>query len=212
MTHGEQRLWLIQQLLNERNDAAGVQIPEDEQGQKDLLRGLMNIRMPDPIDAEFLRIQDEYLTEENLAEGVVKIEDLTPIKADNRLYIWQGDMSRLAVDAVTLPANSGFTGCYQYLHNCLDNILGSKAGIELRLFTIYYPYGRSYRSGSADQRKRTAAGFLLQIYHGTGGSERYQDSRIVLYFHRCIHVSESAGGRDCCRNCSEISGGNQQSD
>ena len=89
MTHGEQRLWLIQQLLNERNDAAGVQIPEDEQGQKDLLRGLMNIRMPDPIDAEFLRIQDEYLTEENLAEGVVKIEDLTPIKADNRLYIWQ---------------------------------------------------------------------------------------------------------------------------
>ena len=135
MTHGEQRLWLIQQLLNERNDAAGVQIPEDEQGQKDLLRGLMNIRMPDPIDAEFLRIQDEYLTEENLAEGVVKIEDLTPVKADNRLYIWQGDMSRLAVDAVTLPANSGFTGCYQYLHNCLDNILGSKAGIELRLFT-----------------------------------------------------------------------------
>ena len=225
MTHREQRLWLIQQLLNERNDAAGVQIPEDEQGQKDLLRGLMNIRMPDPIDDEFLRIQDEYLTEENLAEGVVKIEDLTPVKADNRLYIWQGDMSRLAVDAVTLPANSGFTGCYQYLHNCLDNILGSKAGIELRLFTnsiitkqgypepqIYYPYGRSYRSGSADQRKRTAAGFLLQIYPGTGGSERYQDSRIVLYFHRCIHVSESAGGRDCCRNCSEISGGNWQPD
>ena len=44
-------------------------------------------------------------------------------------------MSRLAVDAVTLPANSGFTGCYQWLHSCLDNILGSKAGIELRLFT-----------------------------------------------------------------------------
>ena len=111
MTHGEQRLWLIRQLLNERKDAAGVEIPEDEQEQKNLLRGLMNIRMPDPIDDEFLRIQDEYLTEENLAEGVVKIEDLTPVKADERLYIWQGDMSRLAVDAVPLPANSGFTGC-----------------------------------------------------------------------------------------------------
>lgn len=135
MTHGEQRLWLIRQLLNERKDAAGVEIPEDEQEQKDLLRGLMNIRMPDPIDDEFLKIQDEYLTEENLSEGVVKIEDLTPIKADDRIYIWQGDMSRLAVDAVTLPANSGFSGCYVYLHNCLDNILGSKAGIELRLLT-----------------------------------------------------------------------------
>ncbi|MBQ7991533.1 MAG: protein-ADP-ribose hydrolase, partial [Solobacterium sp.] len=135
MTHGEQRLWLIQRLLSERNDASGVKIPSDVQGQKDLLRGLMNIRMPDPIDDEFLKIQDEYLREENLADGVVKIEDLTPVKADERIYIWQGDMSRLAVDAVTLPANSGFTGCYVYLHNCLDNILGSKAGIELRLFT-----------------------------------------------------------------------------
>ncbi|MBQ9032896.1 MAG: protein-ADP-ribose hydrolase [Parasporobacterium sp.] len=135
MTQEEKRIWLIRRLLAERKDAAGVEIPEDIQGQKDLLRGLMNIRMPDPIDDEFLKIQDEYLTEENLAEGVVKIEDLTPIKADERLYIWQGDMSRLAIDAVTLPANSGFTGCYQWLHSCLDNILGSKAGIELRLFT-----------------------------------------------------------------------------
>jgi O-acetyl-ADP-ribose deacetylase (regulator of RNase III) len=135
MTHGEQRVWLIKYLLNERTDAADVEIPGDEQGQKDLLRGLMNIRMPDPISDKFLKIQDEYLTAENLSEGVVRIEDLTPIKADNRIYIWQGDMSRLAIDAVTLPANSGFTGCYQWLHSCLDNILGSKAGVELRLYT-----------------------------------------------------------------------------
>jgi hypothetical protein len=135
MTHEEQRIWLIRKLLSERKDAAGIEIPEDVQEQKDLLRGLMNIRMPDPIDDEFLEIQDEYLTEENLAEGVVSIEDLTPVMADERLYLWQGDMSRLAVDAVTLPANSGFTGCYQWLHSCLDNILGSKAGIELRLLT-----------------------------------------------------------------------------
>jgi len=120
MTHEEQRIWLIEQLLAERSDASDVEIPSDEQGQKDLLRGLMNIRMPDPIDDEFLKIQDEYLTEENLAEGVVRIEDLSPVKADDRLYIWQGDMSRLAVDAVVNPANSGFTGCYQWLHSCLD--------------------------------------------------------------------------------------------
>lgn len=135
MTHTEQRLWLIQRLLDERDDVADIKIPKNEQGQKDLLRGLMNIRMPEPIDDDFLRIQDEYLTEENLSEGVVKIDDLTPIKADERIYIWQGDMSKLAIDAVTLPANSGFSGCYVWLHNCLDNILGSKAGIGLRLCT-----------------------------------------------------------------------------
>lgn len=135
MNQEERRSYLIKYLLNENPAYKNITIPESVDEQRQLLRGLMNIRMPNPIDDEFLRIQDEYLTEENLAEGVVKIEDLTPVKADERLYIWQGDMSRLAVDAVTLPANSGFTGCYQYLHNCLDNILGSKAGIELRLLT-----------------------------------------------------------------------------
>ena len=58
MTHEEQRVWLIKRLLSERKDAAGVEIPKDKQGQKDLLRGLMNIRMPDPIDDGFLKIQD----------------------------------------------------------------------------------------------------------------------------------------------------------
>lgn len=133
MTHEEQRIWLIKQLLAEKNDVGDAEIPEDEQEQKDMLRGLMNIRMPDPISEEFLKIQDEYLTAENQAAGIVTIDDLKPVKSDDRIYIWQGDMSRLAIDAVTLPANSGFTGCYQWLHSCLDNILGSKAGVELRL-------------------------------------------------------------------------------
>lgn len=133
MTHSEQRVWLIRQLLDERSDAEGVQIPAGEQEQKDLLRGLMNIRMPEPVSEEFLKIQDEYLTAENQASGVVKLEDLTPVASDERIYLWQGDMSRLGIDAVTNPANSGFTGCYQWLHSCLDNILGSRAGIELRL-------------------------------------------------------------------------------
>ena len=133
MTHAEQRIWLIEQLLAERSDAADVKVPSDEKGQKDLLRGLMNIRMPEPISDEFLKVQDEYLTAENEADGIVRIEDLEPFGADERICLWQGDMTRLAVDAVVNPANSGFTGCYQWLHSCLDNILGSKAGIELRL-------------------------------------------------------------------------------
>ena len=134
MTHEEQRIWLIEQLLAERSDASDVKIPADEQEQKNLLRGLMNIRMPEPISDEFLSVQDEYLTAENRAEGEVRLEDLSPVESDERIYLWQGDMSRLAVDAVLNPANSGCTGCYQWLHSCLDNMLGSKAGIELRLY------------------------------------------------------------------------------
>ena len=133
MTHEEQRIWLIEQLLEERPDVSDIKIPSDKQEQKDLLRGLMNIRMPEPISDEFLKVQDEYLTAENEYDGIVRIEDLEPLSSDERIYLWQGDMSRLALDAVVNPANSGFTGCYQWLHSCLDNILGSKAGIELRL-------------------------------------------------------------------------------
>ena len=99
MTHEEQRVWLIEQLLAERSDASDVKIPADEQEQKNLLRGLMNIRMPEPISDEFLRVQDEYLTAENRAEGEVRFEDLSPVESDERIYLWQGDMSRLAVDA-----------------------------------------------------------------------------------------------------------------
>ena len=72
MTHEEQRIWLIEQLLAERSDVSDVKIPSEEQEQKDLLRGLMNIRMPEPISDEFLRVQDEYLTAENQAAGIVK--------------------------------------------------------------------------------------------------------------------------------------------
>ena len=53
MTHEEQRIWLIEQLLAERSDASDVKVPSDEKEQKDLLRGLMNIRMPDPVSEGF---------------------------------------------------------------------------------------------------------------------------------------------------------------
>ena len=91
MTHEEQRIWLIEQLLAERSDASDVKIPADEQEQKNLLRGLMNIRMPEPVSDEFLRVQDEYLTAENKAEGEVRLEDLSPVESDERIYLWQGE-------------------------------------------------------------------------------------------------------------------------
>ena len=71
MKHSERRIWLIQQLLNENPEYKRYQLPKDEQGQKDLLRALMNVRMPDPIDDEFLRIQDDYLREETNRKGIV---------------------------------------------------------------------------------------------------------------------------------------------
>lgn len=133
MNHDEQRVWLIQQLLDEKPKYRDYRIPEDTQEQKNLLRALMNVRMPEPISEEILQVQDEYLTEENRRAGVTELKDLQPIPSDSRIYLWQGDMTTLRVDAITNPANSGMLGCFLPLHSCADNIIGSKAGIRLRL-------------------------------------------------------------------------------
>ena len=133
MTHEEQRLWLIHQLLAEDRQYRDIRIPDDEQGQKDLLRALMNVRLPEPISEEILAVQDAYLSEENTRAGITDLNSLKPVHSDPRIYLWQGDITTLSVDAIVNAANSGMTGCYQPLHGCIDNIIGSKAGIRLRL-------------------------------------------------------------------------------
>lgn len=133
MKHEEQRKWLIQHLLDEDIHYRQYSIPADEQEQKDLLRSLMNVRMPKAISKEFLTIQDEYLTEENAQGMITDLADLTPTTQDERIYLWQGDITALKVDAIVNAANSQMCGCFRPMHNCVDNIIHSKAGIELRL-------------------------------------------------------------------------------
>ena len=132
MTQEERRIYLIRALQKEMPEYAGYQIPEDEQGQRDLLRALFNVRLPGPASEEFLKIQDEYLQERAEEKGITDIHDLKPVPDDERLYLWQGDITTLKCDAIINAANSQMTGCYRPLHNCEDNIVGSFSGIELR--------------------------------------------------------------------------------
>ena len=68
MTQEQRRIYLIKVLLSEHKEYSGIDIPDDAEGQKHLLRSLMNVRMPDKISEEFLRVQDEYLKEEIIAQ------------------------------------------------------------------------------------------------------------------------------------------------
>lgn len=133
MNQSEKRLWLINYLLGENYHYKNTPIPTDSSEQKDMLRALMNVRMPMPVTEEFLEIQDSYLQTENASVGYVSIEDMSPCKRDDRIYIWQGDITRLTVDAIVNAANSQMLGCFQPLHSCIDNIIHSKAGVQLRL-------------------------------------------------------------------------------
>ena len=127
MKQAERREYLIQYLLGESRDYRGVQVPTDEGGQRQLLRGLMNVRMPGEIGDDFLKVQNEYLQE----KGLVTLDEIT-FNAEG-IAVWKGDITRLSADAIVNAANSGMTGCYVPNHTCIDNCIHTFAGVQLRL-------------------------------------------------------------------------------
>lgn len=128
MTQDERRVYLINYLLAERGET--VDIPSDEYNQKRLLRSLFNVRMPAPIDEDFLRVQDEYLQEEAARKGITDIADLEPVQKG--IYLWQGDITTLKCGAIVNAANSQMLGCFNPCHGCIDNAIHTYAGVQLR--------------------------------------------------------------------------------
>lgn len=105
-------------------------VPDDETSQRKLLRALMNVRPPAPLDENFLKLQDELLSAEVSERGIVKLEDIPNVAP--KIKIWRGDITRLEVDAIVNAANSKLLGCFVPLHGCIDNAIHSAAGLQLR--------------------------------------------------------------------------------
>ena len=131
MNQSERLLFLIRSLLKENPEYRDMGIPADANSQRQLLRGLLNIRAPRRSSPDFLQIQDEYLQKETAAKGNTDVADLTPLQPG--LYLWQGDITTLKCDAIVNAANSGMTGCYCPNHGCIDNAIHTYAGVQLRL-------------------------------------------------------------------------------
>ena len=131
MNQSERRHYLIQYLLKEHPEYQDMNIPAGKQEQKLLLRGLMNVRMPQNANAEFLTVQDAYLKEETERKTITRLLDLKPVQEG--IYLWQGDITALECDAIVNAANSGMTGCYVPNHRCIDNCIHTFAGVQLRL-------------------------------------------------------------------------------
>lgn len=131
MNQEERRIYLIQYLLNEDSQYEDISIPKNVFDQKKLLRALMNVRIPKPIENQFLTVQDEYLKEEIQRKGIISIDDLDEIQKD--LYVWQGDITTLKCDAIVNAANSQVLGCFCPNHGCIDNAIHTYAGVQLRL-------------------------------------------------------------------------------
>lgn len=131
MNQAQRRVYLIKQLQKEQESEDVEIIPESEEKQYRLLRKLMNIRPPKPISDDFLSVQDDFLQEELSQKEIVPLNDLSEVESG--IYLWQGDITTLEVDGIVNAANSDMTGCYIPNHNCIDNIIHTNAGIQLRL-------------------------------------------------------------------------------
>lgn len=130
MTQTERRLFLIKELLREQPEYQNMDIPVRTQDQKNLLRSLLNIRMPQPVSKEFLKVQDEYLQRSAAEKGITDFADLVPVQED--IYIWQGDITTLKCDAIVNAANSRMLGCFCPCHGCIDNAIHTFSGVQLR--------------------------------------------------------------------------------
>ena len=127
----EQRLdYLVEEFKTDSDDYKDLQVPEDTEGKKRILRSLMNIRMPRALSDDVLAVQDEYLTSRAEEKGIVYLSDILVIR--DGLSIWQGDITRLAVDAIVNAANSQMRGCFVPMHTCIDNCIHTFAGVQLR--------------------------------------------------------------------------------
>lgn len=125
MNKEEQLDFLINYLIDERKEA--IEIPQDYNTKRNLLRSLMNVRLPLKVSDEFLKVQDDFLTAETLSKDLTSVGDILDV--DGKIMLWQGDIVTLKVDGIVNAANSKLLGCFIPLHNCIDNIIHSSSGV-----------------------------------------------------------------------------------
>lgn len=197
MNQSERRMYLIKELLKEQPGYRDMEIPANASEQRRLLRSLMNVRMAAPVDDGFLQIQDAYLQEENRKKGFVTLADMEELQED--LYLWRGDITRLAVGAIVNPANSGMTGCYQPCHNCIDNCIHTYAGMQLRSFCSEMMEEQGYAEPTGQAKITPAYNLPCQyVIHTVGpivqGKLTQKDQDLLRScYQSCLDLAEEKG-------------------
>lgn len=122
--------YLLEEFKTDSEQYKNIEIPKNIRDKQNLLRSLMNIRMPKKMPDEVIKVQDEYLSYCAKGKGIVKLSEI-PVTKGN-ISIWKGDITRLEVDAIVNAANSQMLGCFVPMHTCIDNQIHTFAGIQLR--------------------------------------------------------------------------------
>ena len=194
MNQNERRRWLIHTLLEEMPQYQYPVFPYTADRQWRLLRSLMNVRPPMPVSDEFLQIQDAFLQEMTEEKGIVNADSLPPCAGDPRLVLWQGDITTLRCDAIVNAANSQMLGCFSPCHSCIDNIIHTMSGVQLRLacYEIMQKQGHEELTGQA----KITPGFNLPA--------KYVLHTVGPIIHDEVTSEAEALLASCYRSCLEL--------
>ena len=102
----------------------------DDHSRWTVFRGLVNVRDVYQPSPEYL-LAEESLLQAKLAPAASP-DQWQKSQLDQRIFLWQGDITRLKVDAIVNAANKNGLGCYIPNHHCIDNTIHTMAGAQVR--------------------------------------------------------------------------------
>ncbi|QNM05158.1 protein-ADP-ribose hydrolase [Qiania dongpingensis] len=211
MSQQERLLYLIQYLIKENAKYSRLKIPRSTEEQKRLFRSLMNVRPPEPVTDEFLKIQDAYLIEERDRKGVVSVSELSPIQEG--ICLWRGDITTLQADAIVNAANRSLLGCFIPCHRCIDNAIHSASGVQLRLACqhIMEEQGRDEPAGAAKitEAYNLPCRYVLHTVGPIVQGEPTETDRTLLAscYQSCLELAADSGLKNiafCCISTGEF--------
>jgi len=151
---GGARHEVLEWLLSEH--ARSLPAPTSEEEIDLLIRDLLTIRRSAAVPRRVQTCLDEHLAGQARARGSVSPSEILAAPghlsiAGTPVRVWQGDITRLAVDAIVNAANAELLGCFRPGHACIDNAIHRAAGPRLRAdcARIIEIQGRPERSGEA---------------------------------------------------------------
>lgn len=111
-------------------------MPSDPAAQRKWLQAALTIRPSGDLPNRLALAMDRLLQAELRLKSVTDAHNLprldTPYPASQHVSIWDGDITTLAIGAITNAANTQMLGCFQPFHACIDNVIQCVAGPQLR--------------------------------------------------------------------------------
>ena len=196
--------------------APEMELPATRAEKEWLFLALRNIWEPRELPDAYWTLQDQYLRENLTEKGVTRLSDLEEV--EDQIYLWQGDITTLEVDAIVNAANSQMLGCFIPHHACIDNAIHSQAGLQLRLACQHLMAEQSYPEPTG-QAKLTR-GFNLPasyVIHTVGPIIEGQVSQadqdlLVSSYQSCLELAAEKGLKSlalCCISTGEFHFPNQ---